>query len=118
MPIFYRIERFAAPMHLQQPLQRSQIVDTDYRADSQSPTATRGPVKHPLRQFERPARLVRFEPAAENGAIVARHSLDNLHLATLPGMPHVADFPKYDIMGLALMSSTTIAGRIKELATG
>jgi len=58
MPFFYRNRRVAAPQRLQQPLQGPQVVGANCWAGPQLHPATGGPIEHPLRQFERPSRLI------------------------------------------------------------
>ena len=67
-----------------------------------------GPIEHPLRQLNRPARLVVLEAAAEHGEVTSPDSFDDDHLPTEPGVPGVMDLAGLGTVGLlvALLYNT------------
>jgi hypothetical protein len=101
MPIFYRIRRRVAPSRLQEPLYGPQIIGANRWSCRQPHATTRRPIKHPLRQFQRPRRLVGINATTKNGAIAPNHPLQHVDLTTMPGMPGIEDFLEDRTMGLA-----------------
>jgi hypothetical protein len=117
MPNVYRAADVIAPRRVHEALEMPQVVDGDEGLVGRSGASAGGPVEHPLRQFERPARLVVLETAAELGEVTSPDSFDDDNLPTEPGVPGVMDLAGLGTVGLLSRCCTTDSGGIRPWAT-
>jgi len=107
-----------APRRAQEALEMPQVVESDEGLVGRAGACSGGPIEHPLRQFERPARLVSLELAAEHGEVTPPAPLDDGHLPAEPGVPEVTDLAGFGTVGLLSRCCTTGSGVTRRWAIG
>ena len=100
MPNVYRAVGVIVPRRVHEALEVPQVADGDEGLVGRPGACAGGPIEHPLRQFERPARLVVLEMAAEHGEMTPPDPLNDDHLPTEPGVPGVMDLAGFGNVGL------------------
>ncbi len=71
-------------------------------------------IEHPLWNLQEPNSWVLIDAAPEHTATILGQSSVDRHSASMPRMPGVTDFSRFNIMGVALSTRTTRTARISD----
>ena len=95
-----------------QRLQIPQRTAADRGHGRQAHTAAGHRIKHPLRDLQEPNSWVLIDAALEHTTTILGQSSVDRHSASMPRMPGITDFSRFNIMGVALSTRITRTGRI------
>jgi hypothetical protein len=71
-----------------------------------------------LRDLQEPTSWLLIDAALEHSSLIPRESFVDGHCASVPRMPRIKDFSRFDIMGVALSSCTTGSATIRAKTIG
>jgi hypothetical protein len=69
-------------------------------------------IEHPLWNLQEPSSWLLIDGALEHSSPIPGESFVDRHCASVPRMPRIKDFSRFDIMGVALSTCTMRTGRI------
>jgi hypothetical protein len=97
---------------IEQAAQRQQHLTTDGRHLRKVHPTTNRAIQHPLRDFQAGRACFLIESAPNERLPPLVKCLSDGNHATRPRMPWIIDLPKFDIMGIALLSCTMVSDDI------
>src|SRR6266576_610300 len=95
-----------------QRLQIQQCTAADRGHRRQAHTTAGHQIEHPLRDLQEPSSWVLIGAALEHSSLIPGESFVDRHSASVPRVPWVKDFSRFNIMGVALSSCSTRTARI------
>src|SRR6266576_5547931 len=99
-----------------QRLQIQQCTAADRGHRRQAHTTAGHQIEHPLRDLQEPSSWVLIGAALEHSSLIPGESFVDRHSASVPRVPWVKDFSRFNIMGVALSSCIMRTGHISDWA--